>query len=42
MEQLSAEIPNYVDRLGLKPGLTGMAQVVNGYDNEIEWYWNGV
>lgn len=38
MEKLSAEIPNYVDRLGLKPGLTGMAQVVNGYDNEIEGF----
>ncbi|MEZ6060923.1 MAG: sugar transferase [Planctomycetaceae bacterium] len=38
MEELSGEIPNYVDRLGLKPGLTGMAQVVNGYDNEIEGF----
>lgn len=38
MEELSDEIPNYVDRLGLKPGLTGMAQVVNGYDNEIEGF----
>ena len=38
METLSEEIPNYVDRLGLKPGLTGMAQVVNGYDNEIEGF----
>lgn len=36
MEELSAEVPNYLDRLGLKPGLTGVAQVVNGYDNEIE------
>ena len=38
MESLSAEIPHYVDRLGLKPGLTGMAQVVNGYDNELEGF----
>ncbi len=38
METLSQEIPNYVDRLGLKPGLTGMAQVVNGYDNELEGF----
>ena len=38
MESLSSEIPNYVDRLGLKPGLTGMAQVVNGYDNELEGF----
>lgn len=36
MEELSEEIPNYLDRLGLKPGLTGPAQVVNGYDNNIE------
>jgi len=38
MEKLSANIPNYVDRLGLKPGITGMAQVVNGYDNEMEGF----
>lgn len=36
MEELSVEIPNYLDRLGLKPGLTGPAQVINGYDNNIE------
>lgn len=36
MEELSEEIPNYLDRLGLKPGLTGPAQVINGYDNNIE------
>jgi lipopolysaccharide/colanic/teichoic acid biosynthesis glycosyltransferase len=33
---LSDEIPNYINRLGLKPGLTGLAQVINGYDNDIE------
>lgn len=33
---LSQEIPGYLYRLGLKPGLTGLAQVVNGYDNNIE------
>ena len=38
MEELSADIPNYVNRLGLKPGITGMAQVVNGYDNELEGF----
>jgi lipopolysaccharide/colanic/teichoic acid biosynthesis glycosyltransferase len=38
MESLSSEIPHYLDRLGLKPGLTGMAQVVNGYDNELEGF----
>ena len=36
MQELSDEIPNYLDRLGLKPGLTGPAQVINGYDNNIE------
>lgn len=36
IENLSAEIPNYINRLGLKPGLTGLAQVINGYDNNIE------
>jgi lipopolysaccharide/colanic/teichoic acid biosynthesis glycosyltransferase len=38
MEQLSVRIPRYVDRLGLKPGLTGIAQVENGYDNELEGF----
>lgn len=38
MEELSDDIPNYVERLGLKPGITGIAQVVNGYDNEIEGF----
>ncbi len=33
---LSEEIPNYVQRLGLKPGLTGVAQIENGYDNNTE------
>lgn len=36
IEQLSDEIPDYLERLGLKPGLTGLAQVLNGYDNNIE------
>ena len=36
IEMLSAEIPNYINRLGLKPGLTGLAQIINGYDNNIE------
>ena len=33
---LSDEIPDYIQRLGLKPGLTGLAQIENGYDNDIE------
>jgi lipopolysaccharide/colanic/teichoic acid biosynthesis glycosyltransferase len=36
IDDLTLEIPNYVNRLGLKPGLTGLAQIVNGYDNDIE------
>ncbi len=36
IESLSEEIPGYLQRLGLKPGLTGLAQVINGYDNDIE------
>ncbi|MFN0196698.1 MAG: sugar transferase [Planctomycetaceae bacterium] len=36
IEQLSQEIPDYINRLGLKPGLTGLAQVINGYDTDIE------
>lgn len=36
IEQLSDEIPNYLNRLGLKPGITGVAQVLNGYDNDLE------
>ncbi len=36
MKELSDQIPNYLDRLGLKPGLTGVAQILNGYDNQIE------
>ena len=38
IEELSEEIPNYLDRLGLQPGLTGIAQVENGYDNDIEGF----
>ena len=36
IEDLSRQIPGYLQRLGLKPGLTGVAQVVNGYDNNLE------
>ncbi len=36
LEKLSEQVPNYLQRLGLQPGLTGVAQIVNGYDNEIE------
>lgn len=36
IENLSQEIPDYLQRLGLKPGLTGLAQIENGYDNDLE------
>ena len=36
MAELSEDIPNYLDRLGLNPGLTGPAQVINGYGNNLE------
>ena len=36
MEVLCKEIPSYNERLGLRPGVTGLAQVLNGYDNTIE------
>ncbi|MEZ6059910.1 MAG: sugar transferase [Planctomycetaceae bacterium] len=35
MENLSKQIPNYLQRLGLKPGLTGIAQIENGYANDL-------
>ncbi len=38
MMKLQEHIPNFMDRLGLQPGLTGIAQVVNGYDNELEGF----
>lgn len=38
MMKLQDHIPNFIDRLGLKPGMTGIAQVVNGYDNELEGF----
>lgn len=36
IQHLSDEIPDYLQRLGLQPGLTGVAQVINGYDNDIQ------
>jgi len=38
MEDLSAKVPNYLERLGLKPGLTGIAQIESGYANDLESY----
>jgi lipopolysaccharide/colanic/teichoic acid biosynthesis glycosyltransferase len=36
IEELSARVPNYLERLQLKPGVTGVAQIENGYDNDID------
>jgi lipopolysaccharide/colanic/teichoic acid biosynthesis glycosyltransferase len=36
VRQLEKEVPNYRDRLLMLPGITGLAQVVNGYDDGLE------
>lgn len=36
IETLSQQVPNYLNRLGLKPGLTGLAQIINGYDTDLD------
>ena len=38
MNQLSDEIPGYLDRLGLRPGLSGITRILNRYDNEFEGF----
>jgi len=35
-EELSRELPDFEQRLAVKPGLTGLAQIKNGYDTDIE------
>ena len=35
-EELSREMPNFEERLTVKPGLTGLAQIKNGYDTDLE------
>lgn len=36
VRQWEQEIPNYLDRLLVLPGITGLAQVINGYDDGVE------
>jgi len=36
VRKLEHEIPNYRDRLLVLPGITGLAQVINGYDDGLD------
>ena len=35
-EELTLEMPDYEDRLAVKPGLTGLAQIEVGYNTDID------
>ena len=35
VEQFKRQIPNYEDRLSVKPGITGLAQVYHSYDSTL-------
>jgi lipopolysaccharide/colanic/teichoic acid biosynthesis glycosyltransferase len=36
IEYLEEQIPGYSERLGVRPGITGLAQIRNGYDTDLE------
>jgi len=36
IRQLESDVPCYLDRLAVLPGITGLAQIVNGYDTDLE------
>ena len=36
VRDLEREIPHYCDRLTVAPGITGLAQILNGYDSDTE------
>jgi lipopolysaccharide/colanic/teichoic acid biosynthesis glycosyltransferase len=36
VHQLEKDIPDFRDRLLVKPGITGLAQVINGYDDSVD------
>ena len=40
MDELEKHYPNIRDRLKVKPGITGLAQVRNGYDTSVEQFRN--